>query len=324
MAVTQQRSAIVGVFEDRQQADKAVAELRQAGFRDEQIGVAMRHQAGTAETSTTGQDDTEMGEGAVAGMLTGLGLGALAGLGVLSGVIPVIGPAIAGGTLGIILSNAAAGAAVAGVAGALIGYGIPEDEAQYYDQEFEAGRAVVTVHADGRADEALTILRRHGGYDRSNRGSATMATTSATTTPRANRAASTTGPSGADTMSLKAERLRAEKHSVQTGEVRIGKEVHTETRHIDVPVEREEVVIERRPVHGGASSEAGTIQAGEEIRIPVREEQVTVHKEAVVTDEIGVGKRVVEDTQRVSGQVRKEQVKVERRGEVDIKDVGPR
>ena len=57
----------------------------------------------------------------------------------LSGVVPVIGPAIAGGTLGIILSNAAAGAAVAGLAGALIGYGIPEDDAQYYHQEFESG-----------------------------------------------------------------------------------------------------------------------------------------------------------------------------------------
>ena len=322
MAVTPQRSTIVGVFEDRRQADQAVAELKQAGFGDEQIGLAMRHQDGTGASSTTGQGDTEMGEGAVAGMLTGLGLGALAGLGVLSGVIPVIGPAIAGGTLGIILSNAAAGAAVAGVAGALIGYGIPEDEAHYYGEEFEAGRAVVTVRADGRADEAMTILRRHGGYDRSSRESAAMA--SATTTPRVSRAATTTPASGSETLKLKEERLHAEKHPVQTGEVRIGKEVHTETRHIEVPVEREEVVIERRPVHGGTSSEAGEIRAGEEIRVPVREEQVSVHKEAVVTEEVGVGKRVVQDTQRVGGEVRKEQVKVERRGDVIIKDAGPR
>ena len=39
------------------------------------------------------------------------------GLGVVSGVVPVIGPAIAAGTLGVILSNAAAGAAVAALAG---------------------------------------------------------------------------------------------------------------------------------------------------------------------------------------------------------------
>ena len=47
--------------------------------------------------------------------------------------------------MGVLLSNAAAGAAVAGLAGALIGYGIPEDEAKYYQGEFEAGRTIVTV-----------------------------------------------------------------------------------------------------------------------------------------------------------------------------------
>jgi len=46
---------------------------------------------------------------------------------VLAGAIPVVGPAIVGGTLGTILTNAVAGAAVAGVVGALIGFGIPEE-----------------------------------------------------------------------------------------------------------------------------------------------------------------------------------------------------
>ena len=53
----------------------------------------------------------------------------------LAGVIPVIGPAIAGGTLGIMLSNAAAGAGIAGLIGALVGAGIPEYEATYYQDE---------------------------------------------------------------------------------------------------------------------------------------------------------------------------------------------
>ena len=105
----------------------------------------------------------------MAGVLTGLGLGALAGLGVLSGVIPVVGPAIAGGTLGVILSNAAVGAGVGGLVGALVGAGIPEHEAQYYQGEFESGRTIVTVQADGRADEAMAILRRYGSFDMSTR-----------------------------------------------------------------------------------------------------------------------------------------------------------
>src|SRR6188472_3186653 len=143
MAVTQ-RSTVVGVFADRNDADRAVAALHKAGFGDNQIGIALRHAEGsTGATGSAADTGTRAEEGAATGALAGLGLGALAGLGVLSGVIPVIGPAIAAGTLGVILSNAAAGAAVAGLVGALVGYGIPEDEAQYYQSEFEAGRTIV-------------------------------------------------------------------------------------------------------------------------------------------------------------------------------------
>ena len=116
-------------------------------------------------TDAADADESAAGTGAVTGVLTGLGLGALAGLGVLSGVIPVIGPAIAGGTLGIILSNAAVGAGVGGLVGALVGAGVPEEHAHYYQGEFEAGRTIVTVQADGRADEAMAILRRYDAYD---------------------------------------------------------------------------------------------------------------------------------------------------------------
>ena len=58
------------------------------------------------------------------------------------------------------------------------------------------------------------------------------------------------------------------------------------------------------------------------IRIPVSEERVHVSKDAVVTEEVKVGKRVVHDTEHVSGQVRKEEVKVEQVGDVDVKAHG--
>lgn len=167
------QSTVVGVFDDRLQADRAIDELRRAGFSDDQIGVAMRYEATNAamggEDLDGDRDDTQAGAGAVAGILGGLGLGALAGLGVLSGMIPVIGPAIAGGTLGVILTNAAVGAGVGGMVGALAGAGIPEDEAQYYQGEFEAGRVIVTVRPDGRADEARVVMRQFGAYDVSGR-----------------------------------------------------------------------------------------------------------------------------------------------------------
>ncbi len=311
---TTKRSTVVGVFEDRLQADRAVAALRQAGFREDQIGVAMRHAEGSTDAATT-SGDTKADEGGMGGVLTGLGLGALAGLGVLAGVIPVVGPAIAAGTLGVILSNAAVGAGVVGLVGALVGYGIPEEEAEYYHGEFEAGRTIVTVQADGRYDEASALLRQYGATDMSTRGTGTATSrTTGTATAR-----STTG--GTDTIQVKEERLHAEKRPVETGEVRVRKEVHTETKHIDVPVQREEIVIERTPVHGRATAEgiAGDLREGEELRIPVREEKVNVSKETVVTEEVKVGKRVVQDTEHVSGQVRKEEVKVEQEGDVDVR-----
>jgi hypothetical protein len=163
---TQKSSTIVGVFEDRTHANKAITELHQAGFNQSQIGVAMQHAEG-AGSNTSSEHDSHAASGALTGALTGLGLGALAGLGVLAGVIPVVGPAIAAGTLGVMLSNAAAGAGIAGLVGALVGAGVPEHEAKYYQGELEAGRTIVTVNASGRADEATSILRQCGGYDMS-------------------------------------------------------------------------------------------------------------------------------------------------------------
>jgi len=102
---------------------------------------------------------------------------------------------------------------------------------------------------------------------------------------------------------------------VNTGEVDVRKEVHTEQRQITVPVEREEVVIERRPATGRAS---GDMKA-EEIRIPVKEERVRVTKEAVVKEEVSVGKRKVRDTKTVSGTVRKEELAVESKGGAKVR-----
>jgi len=169
MAIGTTNSTVVGVFANRAQADRAIDALYNAGFRSDQIGVAMRDQEGlgsrsaTPITNTTTDEAAEnAGTGAMAGAAAGVGIGGLVGLGVLAGVIPVIGPAIAAGTLGVILSNAAGGAAVAGLAGSLIGWGIPEEHARHYESEFSAGRAVVTVSAGARADEVRRILRTNG------------------------------------------------------------------------------------------------------------------------------------------------------------------
>src|SRR5262245_38918665 len=144
---TTQHTLVVGVFESRDRAQQAVNELRRLGFREEQIGVAARD-GGTVKGATkVKKGGTRVEDGAAVGLAAGAGVGALWGVGIMAGMLPAIGPAIAGGALATILSSAAAGAATATVAGALIGLGIPEEEARYYEEEFKAGRIIVTVHA---------------------------------------------------------------------------------------------------------------------------------------------------------------------------------
>jgi uncharacterized protein (TIGR02271 family) len=295
------KDVVVGVFETRQGAEQAMAELRKAKFDKDHISMVARNADGKT-VRTDGDEETYADEGAVAGAVAGAGVGALVGIGVLSGVIPVIGPVLAVGALGTVLLNAAGGAAIAGIAGALIGWGIPEEEAEFYEGEVKAGRFLVTVEANGRADEARAILHRFGGFDRTGWNAV-----------RADR--EFTGR----TVQLHEERLRANKTTENAGEVDVRTEVRTERRSVNVPVEREEVVIERRPVSGRAS---GNDIKAEEIRIPVKEEKVKVSKEVVAKEEVNVGKRKVRDNKTVTGDVRSEELVVESEGDAKVRHTG--
>jgi hypothetical protein len=163
---------IVGVFHDRADATSALNALRAAGFEENQIGVISRHTTERAAEPQTGLQDDPTGTrweegtgiGAAAGAATGLGLG----VAVAAGLIPAVGPVIAGGTLMALLASAGAGAAAGTVVGGLIGLGIPEDEAAIYETEVTSGRTLVTVAAGSRAGEALDVLRRHNGSVRAN------------------------------------------------------------------------------------------------------------------------------------------------------------
>jgi len=113
------------------------------------------------------------------------------------------------------------------------------------------------------------------------------------------------------------EQLRVQKHSVEKGDVNIRKEVHTEHKTIEVPVQREEVVIERRTPTGDTT---GSIEGHQEIRIPVREEQVSVEKVPVAKEEVVVGKRTVQGTEHVQETLRKEEIKVDADPNINVRD----
>jgi hypothetical protein len=153
---------VVGVFEVARNAQHAIQELRKAGFLDDNIGVVSHSEVSSSDKSSA---EGSLGTGAVTGSMVGAGAGGLWALGIAAGILPGIGPVVAGGLLVSILASAALGAATGGVAGALIGLGISEEDAAFYDSEFKAGRTVVTVKAAGRFEEARSILREAGAYD---------------------------------------------------------------------------------------------------------------------------------------------------------------
>jgi uncharacterized protein (TIGR02271 family) len=127
--------------------------------------------------------------------------------------------------------------------------------------------------------------------------------------------ASTTGTTGAavsDEDELRVQRseeeLRAGTRERQAGSVNVRKRVRTDRERIDVPVRHEEVSVERVPVSGEAT---GAQIGEEEVSVPVTEEEAVVEKRAVAKEEVRVRKDVVEGTEVVEEDVRREEVDVE-------------
>jgi uncharacterized protein (TIGR02271 family) len=315
---TRERSTVVGVFEDTAEARRAIEALKDAGFTGEHISVLAPDRDDTRavaeETGTRAGEDAA--RGAVAGgILGGLG-GWLVGIGALA--IPGVGPFLAAGAFATALGGAAIGAGVGAIAGALVGMGVPQEHAEYYEGEVKRGRTLVTVSADGRYEEAQRLLRDHGAYDVESRGAADARTGVADVAERSVAADTESRPaSDRQTLQLREEELRARKSEVQTGQVRLGKDIVEEQRTLEVPVTREDVSIERRPVTP-RPADRPIEESGRTIEVPVREERVEVDKTPVVYEEVGVGKREVTQTQHVSDTVRREEARVERQGDVEV------
>jgi uncharacterized protein (TIGR02271 family) len=104
------------------------------------------------------------------------------------------------------------------------------------------------------------------------------------------------------------EELAAGTREREAGELRVKKNVRTDRESVEVPTRHEEVSVERVPLSG----EASEAQIGDdEINVPVTEEEVVVSKRPVVKEEVRIRKDVVEDTQIVEEDVRREEIDVE-------------
>jgi uncharacterized protein (TIGR02271 family) len=112
------------------------------------------------------------------------------------------------------------------------------------------------------------------------------------------------------------EQLRVDTEKVATGKARLRKYVVTEQQNVTVPVTREEVRVEREPITNGEADDIGD----DEAEITTYAERPVVSTEKVAKERVRLEKDVVEDTETVSGEVRKERIEVE--GDVEDTTTG--
>lgn len=106
------------------------------------------------------------------------------------------------------------------------------------------------------------------------------------------------------TLQLREEQLEIKKERVQTGEVKVHKEVIEEQKTFTVPIKREEMVIE-------AGNE-------KELRITLKEEEVEIIKHPVQVNEVSVTNRQIEEMKQIKEKLKKETAHVEVAGDVDV------
>jgi len=163
---------IVALFDEFDDAVKAVRALETGGFQHEDISLVANNVADRHSTQVTGaargRGETEAAEGAgtgaTIGVVIGGGAGLLAGLGMLA--IPGVGPVVAAGPLIALITGAGVGAAAGGIIGGLVGLGVPEEEAHYYAEGVRRGGALVTasIPAD-QIERAVDIIEQHDPAD---------------------------------------------------------------------------------------------------------------------------------------------------------------
>lgn len=122
-----------------------------------------------------------------------------------------------------------------------------------------------------------------------------------------------------DRLRLLEERLMVNKERFSAGSVEIGKRVETHQETVNVPLQREEVIIERHAVSDARPVEGAVLGAANEtLRVDLEAERANVQKQAYVTEEVEIGKRTVTETQQVTDTVSREVLEVNKTGDVEL------
>ena len=129
----------------------------------------------------------------------------------------------------------------------------------------------------------------------------------------------TSGPTTDNAMTRSEEQLHVGTETRESGRARLRKYVVTEQETVTVPVQREEVRIEREPITDANRGEAldGPAISEEEHEVVLHEERPVVEKEAVPVERVRLDKETVTEQQQVTEEVRKEQIDTDGDGIAD-------
>jgi uncharacterized protein (TIGR02271 family) len=338
---------VIGLFDNRAEAQSVVQELLGEGFQRNDISVMSKkiegqdsHQGETV--AYVEEDGDEQIKDMAKGAGTGAAIGGLAGLllSLTAFAIPGIGPVLAAGPLAAVIAGAGIGATAGGLISGLTRLGVPEDDANYYAEGVRRGGTLISVEAaDNRADRAVAIMKQHGAVEIDKRaaqwreegwsgfdanatetafnafaGGADMKADSSEMTAEhqrptvAPRAAATQGQVAVPVVE---EQLQVGKREVERGGVRVETHVTQKPVEENVELREEHVNVERRPVdytyHGTES------EAFKESLVEIREayEELVVQKKARVVEEVVVNKDVEQRTETVHETLRRTDVNVE-------------
>ena len=118
---------------------------------------------------------------------------------------------------------------------------------------------------------------------------------------------------GDDAMTRSEERLQAGTEREEVGRARLRKYVVTEQQQVNVPVEREEVRLEREPITDANRDAAftGPDLTESEHEVTLHADRPVVDTETVPVERVRLGKERVTDEETVSGEVRKERIEAD-------------
>jgi uncharacterized protein (TIGR02271 family) len=186
---------------------------------------------------------------------------------------------------------------------------LPADGSLSQDDEAELYRHYGLDYSESRSDSGLPAATAGQGidpHDRDRDGVYDDVQDSAV-------GRDTSGPTTDQAMTRSEEELRVGTQTRERGRARLRKYVTTETQQVTVPVQREEVRVEREPITDANldAATSGPDISEEEHEVTLHEETPVVSKRAVPKERVRLDTETITDERQVSEEVRKEQIQVD-------------